>query len=265
MWSWLGMSSDAARSVIFRALKNQVTITDRASGYERRTFMVTADPTGTLSALYIARAHHLPLLIDAVDTETGSRVGGRPPAPLAAAPPRCPVCRGPLEYLLTLAGDTLGERVTRGMAVSLLTCRDLVCRMGSHALVEKSATVLVVHDNAPRAAVAGELHTAFAGRRLIVGPLAADPLREGRVDTDASKIGGLPGFIQNWGDQEASKSRERRGEFLFQWSENTYALAPDMKQGAYPFLCGVVYVFACVDPESKLPMLKDVVAFWQSS
>ena len=175
------------------------------------------------------------------------------------------MCGGPLEYVLTLAGDTLGERVARGKAVSLLACRDIACRMNSHELVEKSSTVLLVHDDAPRAAEASELQTEFEGRRLITGPLTPDPLREGSVYTDASKIGGLPGYIQSWGDEEASKSRERGGEFLFQWSESSYASAHEMKQGPAPFLFGVVYIFARVDPETKLPVLGDVMSFWQNT
>lgn len=192
-------------------------------------------------------------------------MGGRPPAPLAAAPPRCPVCNGALEYVLTLAGDTLGERVARGKAVSLLACRDLGCSLDTQRSVEKSSTVLVVHDDAPRAAEAGELETEFEGRRLIVGPLKADPLRDGRVRIDASKIGGQPGYIQSWGDEQVAAYRARGGEFLLQWSENTYPDVDDMKLGSYPFLCGVVYIFARVDPETKLPVLEDVVALWQNT
>lgn len=227
--------------------------------------MSSSDATDTLSALYLARTHHLPLLIDATDSATGSRVGGNPPAPVAAAPPRCPVCGGALEYVLTLAGDTLGERVARGKAVSLLACRDLGCSIGTQRSVEKSSTVLVVHDDAPRATEAGELATEFEGRRLIVGPVEPDPLREGRVYTDASKIGGQPGYIQNWGDQEVAAYRERGGEFLLQWSENSYADVSEMQQGSAPFLFGVVYIFARVDPETKLPVLEDVVALWQNT
>lgn len=225
--------------------------------------MSLADAKDTLDLIYVARTHHLPLSIDTADAETGSRVGGRPPAPLAAAPPRCPVCAGALEYVLTLAGDTLGVAVAKGRAVSLLTCRDIACRMKSHSIVEPSSLVLAVHDDAPRAAEGGELATDFEGRRLLAGPPEPDPLNEGMVYTDASKIGGMPGFIQRWGDKEASKSRARGGEFLFQWSENTYRR--DMRQGAYPFLGGVVYVFSRVDPETKLPTLEDVVGFWQNS
>lgn len=227
--------------------------------------MSSPDSLDPLNALYIARTHHLPLLIDATDSETGSRVGGRPPAPLVAAPPRCPVCGGPLEYVLTLAADTLGERVARGKAVSLLACRDLGCSLGTQRSVERSSTVLVVHEDAPRAAESGELETEFEGRRLITGRLEPDPLREGHVYTDASKIGGLPGFIQNWGDKQVSAYRERGGEFLLQWSENSYAFAHEMEQGSSPFLDGVVYIFARVDPETKLPVLEDVVALWQNT
>lgn len=227
--------------------------------------MRSSDPTDTRDALFLARTHHLPLVIDRADSATGSRVGGNPPAPIAAAPPRCPVCGGALEYVLTLAGDTLGERVAQGRAVSLLACRDIGCSIGTQRSVEKSSTVLVVHDDAPRAAEAGELATEFEGRRLIVGPLEEDPLEEGRVDTDASKIGGRPGYIQNWGDRQIAAYRERGGEFLFQWSETTYPDLDDMKLGSYPFLFGVVYIFTRVDPETKLPTLEDPVALWQNT
>ena len=74
----------------------------------------------------------------AQDRARGSRVGGRPPAVLAATAPSCPRCGGPLLYVLTLEGDVLGAAVARGRALSLLTCREYECRMQCHALVQPS-------------------------------------------------------------------------------------------------------------------------------
>jgi hypothetical protein len=174
-----------------------------------------------LEALFAGRTHHREILIDMVDTREGSRFGGQPPASLAAAPPRCPVCGGALQYVLTLAGDTLGEEIARGKAVSLLACREYACLMTSHALTEPSSTVLVTHDDAPRATRSSELDTVTEGRRLALGKLTPDPMRDGWVYTDASKLGGGPGFIQTWGPEEAEKAARYNRRFLFQWGSTS--------------------------------------------
>ena len=121
-------------------------------------------------ALFIDRAHHRKILVAPDDREYGSRVGGRPPAALAAAAPVCVRCGGPLLYVLTLGGDTLGPAVARGRALSLLTCRDYECRMQCHALVRPSAIVVLVHADTPRAAIPCVLDAETEGRALILGP-----------------------------------------------------------------------------------------------
>jgi hypothetical protein len=213
--------------------------------------------------LFAGRTHHREILIDMVDTREGSRFGGQPPASLAAAPPRCPVCGGALQYVLTLAGDTLGDEIARGNAVSLLACREYACLMTSHALTEPSSTVLVTHDDTPRATRSSELDTVTEGRRLVLGKLTPDPMRDGWVYTDANKLGGGPGFIQTWGPEEAEKAERYNRRFLFQWGEHFGKSG--IKFGSYVFDGGVVYVYSRFDPITRLPELADLVAFWQST
>lgn len=211
-------------------------------------------------ALFLKRAQSRPLAVGPADAPVGSRVGGTPPAPLAAAPPECPACGGSTQYILTLAGDVLGEQVARGRAVSLLTCADVACRMKSHEIVEPSSLLLVVHDDAPRAAPGSSLDSAFEGRRLVLRELTEN---EESRSSDESKVGGLPGYLQPWGDEEAAKARADGADFLFQWSEVSYPRT--MKRGPYPFLFGTVYVFSRLDPTTRLPTLGGLVGFWQNA
>jgi len=217
------------------------------------------DQTGLL---FRECTHHRPILVSLEDSDHGSRIGGRPPAPLATTPPVCPVCGGALRYVLTLAADTLGDAIAGGRAVSLLACRDYGCLVTSHGLTRPSSTVLVAHDDAPRATVASVIDTVTEGRRLVLGDAAADPTRDGWVETDASKLGGQPGYIQSWGPEEAEKAAG--AGFLFQWSENSLATSR-LKSGPAVFDFGVVYVFGRLDAASGLPALEDLTAFWQSS
>lgn len=217
-----------------------------------------------LEKMFVARTHHRRLVVATTDASTGSRVGGRPPASLAASPPRCPRCGGTLEYLLTLAGDVLGEAIAQGQVLSLLCCRDLLCRMISHMMIDVSSLVLVTHPDSSRAAEESELDSLSEGRRLTLGPIEEDPHDEtGRVAIDDSKLGGQPWYLLPWGEEEASKAHQRGGDFLLQWSENAYPR--DMQLGHYPFLFGVVYVYCRVNPDSKLPELADLSAFWQNT
>jgi len=216
------------------------------------------------ASLFIERTHHRRILVDGGDTHEGSRVGGKPPAPLAATPPRCPVCSGPLRYVLTLAGDTLGEEIAHGKAVSLLACRDYDCLATSHKLTDPSSTVLVVHDDAPRAIQASELDTVTEGRKLTLGEATPDPIEDGYVTIDASKLGGRPGYVQAWGPKWEAKAAERGGGFFFQWSESSFATS-GIESGPFTFDGGVVYVFSRIDPAMSLPELADLGAFWQSS
>ena len=72
-------------------------------------------------SLFIDRTHHRRIRVAPADQQDGSRVGGRPPAVLASSMPACPLCGGPLLYVLTLGGDTLGPEVARGRTISLST------------------------------------------------------------------------------------------------------------------------------------------------
>ena len=213
--------------------------------------------------LFIDRTHHREIIVALADRPDGSRVGGRPPAVLAAAMPVCPRCGGPLLYVLTLGGDTLGVALAQGRAISLLTCRDYKCRMTSHALVEPSAIILLPHDDSPRATAPSPLDAETEGCALVLGPATPDPVEDDWVSTDASKLGGRPGYIQSWGPEEAAKAEAAGGVFLFQWSENAYPRT-GMKIGPYPFDFGVVYVYCRVDPGRGLPVLEAPSAFWQS-
>lgn len=225
--------------------------------------MTTAANDDDARLLFLARTHHRPIVIGPEDAPTGSRVGGPPPVPLATAPPRCPRCGGPMLYMLTIAGDLLGERVARGRAVSMLCCRDFDCMWASHHVIEPSSLHLVAHDDAPRGEPGSELDTAFEGRRLLAGPIAEDPLRDGAVYTDAAKIGGGPGYIQGWGPSQGAVAEAGGRVFLLQWSEN--AFPRDMKCGPVPLMFGVAYLFARVDDATRLPVLEDVCGFWQNT
>lgn len=213
-------------------------------------------------ALFFSRTHHREILAGTEDCDCGSRLGGKPPQVLADAPPRCPLCGGILLYVLTVASDLLGDEISNGKAVSLLACRDYGCRAKSHALIEPSSTVLMVHDDDQRATAESELDAACEGRRLVAGDVKPDPVVEDDwVETDSSKLGGRPGYIQAWGPEEGARTT---GQFLFQWSENTLALA-DVKSGPCPFDFGVVYAFCGIAPDGHTPRLEKFTAFWQSS
>jgi hypothetical protein len=216
----------------------------------------------TLDMMFLSRTHHRRILIGSCDVKVGSRMGGRPPACVADSPPRCPICAGTMEYLFTLADDVLSRPVARGMVLSAFCCRGIECRMKSGALINISPIVFLVHSESVRAERGGELDSAFEGRSLVLGPLCEDPRdEEGEVRIDRSKLGGCPGYIQAWGDDQAEKARVAGCDFLFQWSESGYPR--DMKTGPEPFLGGVVYVFSRLDSDAKIPTLARLLAFFQ--
>ena len=214
--------------------------------------------------LFVSRTHHRRILVDRTDAATGSRMGGTPPSTFVTPPRRCPRCGGQLEYVLTLANDTLGSQIADAEAVSMFCCRDLECLWGSRWILDVPSIVLIVHRDAPRAAVRSELDSTSEGRKLVLRDLCEDPLdKSGFVDTDRSKLGGRPGYIQAWGDEEAEKAQRGGRGFLFQWCETDHP--NDMDRGTYPFCGGVVYVFSRINPVTKLPELSDLSAFWQST
>jgi hypothetical protein len=221
-------------------------------------------PSREYGPLFLDRSHHREIVVASLDSAAGSRIGGRPPAVVAAAPPTCPLCSGPLLYVLTLGADALGPEIAAGRELSLLVCRSYECRMQSHALVKLSALVLVTHEASPRAAMASALDAETEPRALVLGPPTPDPVEDDWVMTDAAKLGGRPGYIQSWGPEEAAKAEATGAVFLCQWSENAYAIE-GMEVGPYPFDGGVVYIFCEADRATGLPDLNAPQAFWQSS
>ena len=78
---------------------------------------------------------------------------------------------------------------------------------------------------------------------------------------DRSKLGGCPGYIQAWGDDQADKARAKGCDFLFQWSECGYPRG--MRTDSEPFFGGVLYVFSELDADSKRPTLAHFSSFLQ--
>ena len=217
--------------------------------------------TGDLENLFAKRTHHRRLLVDDADAAVGSRLGARPPACLASSVPKCPRCGGALQYQFTLAPDVLGAEISGGRSVSMLVCRAFKCRAESHGLVTPSAIVFAIHDESPRSDAASELDSVTAGRKLVLGPVVEDLHPETKVVVSSSKLGGAPGFISNWGEQDAAKVEANGGGLLMQWSEEMYPRG--MKVGPAPFQLGVVYVFSKV--VAGVPTLEDLGAIWQNT
>ena len=212
-----------------------------------------------MEKLFIERNHFRPFEVGQDNAPTGSRVGGAAPANLERSPPVCPICAGPVQYILTLASDLLGEPVARGKVVSLLACTDFRCLQESSSLIEPSSLLFLVHDDVPRAAPGGSLKSELEGRRLVAGPL-----QEGSPTCDDSCVGGKPEYIQpDSGRTEEEKAKAMGAGFLFQWAETS--CPNDMEIGTYPFGFGAVYVFAKLDPDTGLPQLEGLMGFWQNS
>jgi hypothetical protein len=212
--------------------------------------------TGDQDRLWKARTARRRLLVADRDADAGSRVGGRPPTPLSASPPRCPICGGPLLYVLTLAGDVLGEAVASGQSLSVLICRNTACRMKGHVVRSPSPIVIPIGEDAPRASSPSELDSPTEPRALTGSP----PEPDTGDPVELAKIGGKPTFLQRWGAEEA---RRAGGDFLFQWYENAYP--KDMSVGPYPFLFGGLFVFTRKDPAAGLPRFESPSAFWQNT
>lgn len=209
-------------------------------------------------SLFINRTHHCIIEVGSIDSLAGSRVGGAPPLSLAASQPTCPMCAGGVEYVLTLSGDVLTDTISRGRALSVLVCRDIMCRMKSFRPMQPSSLLLAIHEDEGRASITSNIEGMFEGRRLVLGET-----RLGGATCDDSALGGLPGYIQPRGaiyDKELS----RKGfAFLAQWSE--VCLPRTMKRGEDPFLFGSLYLFARCNAATLLPELQDVIGFWQNS
>lgn len=215
-------------------------------------------------AMFRDRTHHREILISSADANEGSRVGGRAPESVVAASPQCPRCGGPMAYLLTLAANVLGEAIAGGNMASLLYCRKFSCRNRSQRLTEGSALVLLVTEASPRSAAASELDAELVGRALTLGPLREDARGEdGEVETEHSKLGGRPGYIQRgWSDATEQLAHAKGQEFLFQWADR---YPEDMEVEELPFAGGIVYVFCTTDAGSMLPPISALSAFWQNT
>jgi len=213
--------------------------------------------------LFVDRTHHRPLVVEPADRARGSYVGARPPRGVVAQKPRCPACGGGLMHQFTLGGDALGDEMCEGRTITMLCCRDIACRMKTRGLVTPSAIVFVVHDESERAAEPTEWDGPAEGRGLALGPTTLDEHPETRVIPTLAKIGGRPGYINNWGEKQQASAEEGGRALLVQWSEEIYPRK--MKAGPQPFLFGVVYVWTRVNPATKVPGLADALAFWQNT
>ncbi|HEX7132117.1 MAG TPA: hypothetical protein VF228_06045 [Iamia sp.] len=185
------------------------------------------------------------LRLGEIDAPTGSRVGGAPPTGVDRT---CPTCGGRAEYVLTLAPDVLGPTVD-DRVLSVLACADVGCRMLGPA--GDRSVLLVVHADAPRS---DEPDDGFEGRALVADPptdVDDDP------NSDQSKVGGEPGYLQPWGHELGPEMEAAGFGFLAQWSEVTYGR--QMRRGAYPFMFGTVYLFAAGTD------LATARGFWQNA
>ncbi len=190
--------------------------------------------------------------VAAVDTPTGSRVGGAPPADVDLT---CPACDGPTEYVLTLGPDVLGPTVD-DRVLSLLACEAFDCRWDGPEGADRSVLV-VDHPDAGRVDGPGP-EDGFEGRALVADPptdLDPDP------NSDQSKVGGAPGYLQPWGHAVGPERTDAGLTFLAQWSEVSYRRDMD---GAYPFMFGTVYLFAGVHANGQVD-LGTARGFWQNA
>ena len=206
---------------------------------------------------------HIPLRLADSDHLRGSRMGGTPPACFADAPVTCAVCNGPVQYILTIAGDVWQPVIAQDIAVSLFVCKDFNCRWSSRQVTTPSSLVLTVHADAPRSGIPASMDSPSEGLGLIAGPETKD-LEEGQeIIIEATKVGGQPSWIQSWGYTEATRLADDGYVFLFQYTQPVYP--DDKKAGPDPFNFGTAYVFARTSPETGLPLLTDLLACWQSS
>ena len=192
------------------------------------------------------------LHVAGTDTATGSRVGGRPPV---GVEPVCSACGAPAEYVLTLGPDVLGPTVD-GRALSLLACTTFDCRGDGPEGGDRSVLV-VDHPDTPRSG-GPDPEDGWEGRALVADPptdVDPDP------DSDQSKVGGVPGYLQPWGHSVGAERTDAGLAFLAQWSEVSYRRDMD---GTYPFGFGTVYLFAGVHADGEVD-LGTTRGFWQNA
>jgi hypothetical protein len=201
----------------------------------------------------VTRDQHAEIVFGSEDTEAGSRIGGPPPACLENALPTCAVCTKPMVYYLTLAPDILPA----SSALSVFYCQDFGCFARARELVEPASLVVRAHQDCSRSTTG--LSARIAPRRLLLGAITPD-LNEYGAPAQASKVGGLPGFIQPSGKAYARALSEQSLEFLFQFDEESY---PPRTADKYVFGGGAMYVFTPFDRQQLL--LAQSKVFWQST
>lgn len=205
-----------------------------------------------LRKLFIARSRYRPIVLAEEDGRSGSRIAGGAPAYFAEAP-RCPRCRGALDYFLTIEADLVGEAVAQGRALSIFTCAVVDCRLRSKGLDASPPSVIAItHNPSPRAS--GE-----QGRRLLRGHLRKEqPGDRGDSSVEQCKLGGLVFQIQT-SIAEDEKQAARLGlSFLLQMNEQ------DLGEHTtnLGFWGGEVYLFTRTNPATGLPTLEDGRLCW---
>ncbi|MGB4774991.1 MAG: hypothetical protein WBP45_07465 [Daejeonella sp.] len=208
--------------------------------------------------LFVEQTHFCPLEVGETDSSSGSRFGGVPPVSFGILPLKCPVCSGPVEYVLTLAKDILTDKIAQGKAISVFICRDIHCKLKSWQVIFPSSLLILIHKDEGRAPQGSSSDSTFKGRRLF-----ANELRPGIVTCDDSAIGGRPGLIQNSGMKKVEELARQGFQFLAQWSE--VSLPNTVDGGTYPFGFGNVYLFAPMNPTTFMPELRGMICFWQNS
>lgn len=208
--------------------------------------------------LFVKQTHFCPIEVGETDSSSGSRFGGAPPISFGISPPECPVCGGPVEYVLTLAKDILTDTIVHGKAISVLICRDIHCKMKSWRVISPSPLLILIHKDEDRAPQGSISDSTFKGRRLF-----ANELQAGVLTCDDSAIGGRPGLIQNSGMKKVEELERQGFKFLAQWSE--VSLPNTMDSGTYPFGFGNVYLFAPMNPITFMPEIRGMIGFWQNS
>lgn len=136
-----------------------------------------------------ARTHSRPLDLGPGDVDTGSRVGGPPPATLPEV--TCPGCDRPMLYMLTVERDLVPELLADDQAASLLACSGR-CLGDSITGGARLAT----HPAGPRSAAGSAPAWGKRGRALVAGP----PRDEQGLENEGllgAKIGGRPGWLQD--------------------------------------------------------------------
>ena len=207
--------------------------------------------------LFGQHTHYLGLEVAPADSETGSRIGGRPPE---ACNPRlgCPRCGGALSYYWTLE---LADQLENAAQLSILLCRDFTCLLESSAstrVPEPSSIRIVAHPASPRARAATETDSNIEPRGLRLTQEQSEPPAP-TWPHEGSKVGGRPALIQKEG---IALALDKAGlQFVCQWNELDFPRG--MRIGNYPLAGGTLYLFGALAAARIDPTR--LVAFWQRS